>query len=182
VKTGTPHRYEDHVKRDRRRFLRQTVSGSLFLFIGPGIIFRSAAAPADLRFSFFSETEFEIFKAVADRILGPRPDGAPSLTEIAGRADIFLAGEHPEVQDQFHLLLALFDSAVIATLFDLRFSSFLAMSADAQDGYLNDWMRSPLAFRRTAFQGLKRICMSVYYSHPDSWEKIGFDGAYGKYA
>ena len=164
----------------RRRFLRGTIAGTVFLSFGNLSAFARPAADAHPPLQFFDQQEFALFRAIADRIIGPRPDDAPSLDIIAQRADAFLALEHPEIQEQFHLLLTLFDSAWVAMLFDLQWSSFLGMSPDAKDAYLRDWMLSPLAFRRTAFQGLKRLSLSVYYTHADSWRGIGFDGEYGQ--
>lgn len=170
---------EDH-SAERRRFLRRTLAGTLFLSLGKVVpsVAASAGSPPALR--FFDPQEWAVFSAVADRIVGPRKPGAPSLDDIAMRADAFLAGEHLEIQEQFHLLLTLFNSAWIAFLFDLRFSSFLGMNDDDKDAYLTDWMESPLGFRRTAFQGLKRLSLSVYYTHPSSWQAIGFDGEYSR--
>ena len=162
----------------RRRFLRTTAAGTLFLAVGSVSGFAAGTSSHVPPLRFFDPHEFEIFCAVADRIIGHRNNDAPSLDVIAQRADAFLATEHPEIQEQFHLLLSLFNSPWIAFLFDLRWSSFLSMTPDAKDAYLNDWMQSPLPFRRTAFQGLKRLSLSVYYTHPGSWEKIGFDAEY----
>ncbi|MEK6650322.1 MAG: hypothetical protein AABY75_05060, partial [Bacteroidota bacterium] len=90
--------------------------------------------------------------------------------------DNYLAGADPEVQDQFHQLLTVFNSGIAAFLFDFRTSSFLGMSPEERSSYLRDWMESPIGFRRTAFTALKRVAMSTYYSHPSSWASIGFDG------
>ncbi len=177
--TSPLHQVDAPSGHGRRLFLRQTLAGSLFLSLGRPPLRASQQADAPPKpGNFFDAKEFELFRAVADRIAGPRPDTAPSADEIASRADAFLAGDHPEIQEQFHLLLMLFNSAWVAFLFDLRFSSFLAMSDDDKDAYLRDWMESPLAFRRTAFQGLKRLSLSVYYTHPGSWDGVGFDGSY----
>jgi hypothetical protein len=167
----------------RRRFLRTTFLGTIALSVGKGLSFgspRGASREAETggRLLFFDDEEFALFAAIADRIVGPRPEDAPPPAEIARRADVFLAGADPEIREQFHLLLTIMDSAVVAFLFDLRLSSFRHLDPDAQDAFLSDWMTSPLAFRRTAFQALKRVSMSTYYSHPGSWNAIAFDGSY----
>jgi hypothetical protein len=168
----------------RRRFLRQTLFGSALLstasvlppalFAGP----RSDGSREDLR--FLSGEEYLILQSAADRIVGATHDDGPAASEIdvAFRADRFLAGADPEIQEQFHLLLTVLNHPVFTFLFDFRFSAFVNMSGDDQDTYLEDWMTSPLAFRRQAFVGLKRLCMSMYYTDPRSWKAIGYDGVF----
>ena len=132
----------------------------------------------DLR--FFSGDEFRILHAAALRIVGAASDDGPTGAEldVARRADRFLAGADPEIQEQFHLLLTLLNHQFFTFLFDFRFSSFVNMSPEDQDTYLEDWMMSPLPFRRQAFVGLKRLCMSMYYTDPRSWDAIGYDGVF----
>jgi len=169
---------------NRRKFLRQTFLGSIALSsahlfgkpVAPFVVSREVEAQLE----FCSPHEFLILRAVADRIIGDPPPGAPSAGGIqaALRADKFLAAADPEIQNQFHQLLTVFNAPFFTFLFDFRFSSFLNMSKEDQDSYLEDWMTSPLGFRRTAFQGLKRVCLGVFYTDPRSWEEIGFDGEF----
>jgi hypothetical protein len=168
----------------RRRFLRQTLFGSVILSTASFLPVRVSAAAAadgpvgDLR--FFSADEFRILQAAADRIVGATPQDGPTATEVnaALRADEFLAGADPEIQEQFHLLLTVLNHPFFTFLFDFRLSAFVNMSPDDQDTYLEDWMTSPLAFRRQAFVGLKRLCMSMYYTDARSWKAIGYDGLF----
>lgn len=164
----------------RRRFLKQTGFGVAVL--GMSGCLPSGGADPSLpdgirdRLRFCSPTEFLVLKAAAEQIVGPLgAEGQPTFDEITLRADEFLSGAEPEIQEQFHQLLMVFNSAIAAFLFDLRPSSFLAMSAQDRSAYLEDWMASPIGFRRTAFMGLKRICMSVSYTHPGLWPLIGYD-------
>ncbi|MBI5463475.1 MAG: hypothetical protein HY966_00810 [Ignavibacteriales bacterium] len=131
---------------------------------------------------FFSPDEYLILQSAAERIVGPASAGAPSAAEIdvALRADAFLAGADPEIQEQFHLLLTVFNHPVFTFLFDFRFSAFVNMNDDEKDSYIEDWMTSPIAFRRTAFVGLKRLCMSMYYTDARSWPAIGYDGVFAQ--
>ena len=169
-----------HAAPGRRRFLRRTLLGSFALLVGKGLsyAFPTNGRTEDGPLVFFDDQEFKLFAVIADRIVGPRHHDAPTAHEIARRADVFLSGADPDIRDQFHLLLTILGSAAAAFLFDFRMSAFVNLDPSAQDAYLTDWMTSPLAFRRTAFQAIKRVSMSVYYSHPGSWEGIGFDGEY----
>ena len=164
----------------RRKFLRQTLVGAASLSVAnflPSFAAPFVTGEIKNQLRYFSKHEYLIVKAVADRIIG---DGAPSASDVdaALRADVFLSGADPEVQDQFHQLLTAFNNPFFTFLWDFRFGSFVNMSDADKDSYLEDWMTSVLGFRRTGFQALKRITMSVYYTEPHSWQAIGFDSMF----
>ena len=50
------------------------------------------------------------------------------------------------------------------------------MDDKAQDGYFEGWMTSSLGFRRTGFQALKRLSMSMVYTDQRSFGEIGYHG------
>lgn len=164
----------------RRRFLKETLLGVAVLsaarLLPSSLLIAQKQAAGGNPLRYFTGQEFQIAKAVADRLIGPPASGGPKASDVdvAGRADRFLSSADPEIQDQFHLLLAVFNSALAAFLFDFRFSSFLNMNPDQQDSYLDDWMTSRLAFRRTAFQGLKRLSMSMFYTDSHTWSEFGY--------
>ena len=166
----------------RRRFLRQTLFGSAALFVAPLIpakILRKQTArntaPALL---FFTQEEYAVMSAAAARLTG-FPAGAPDsrdTIDAALRADKFLSTEDPEIQDQIHLLLTIFNSPIAALFFSFEFSRFTSMDDKAQDGYFEGWMTSSLGFRRTGFQALKRLSMSMVYTDQRSFGEIGYHG------
>ncbi|MEW6510632.1 MAG: gluconate 2-dehydrogenase subunit 3 family protein [Bacteroidota bacterium] len=168
----------------RRRFLRRTLVGSAVLSTASllpshgSTMTGGGGNPLDLK--FFSTDEYHILRAAAERIVGAHAEDGPTATEInvALRADRFLAAADPEIQEQFHLLLTVMNHPFFTFLFDFRLSAFVNMPAEDQDTYLEDWMTSPLGFRRQAFVGLKRLCMSMYYTDPRSWPGIGYDGVF----
>ena len=168
----------------RRKFLKETLFGAVSLSVGKivpsGMLFAGdlTRVPRDL--VYFSPKEFLIFESAAERLIGAPPPGQPGSAEmgVASRADQFLGGADPEVQEQFHQLLTVFNAPLFAFLFDFRFSSFLSMSPQDKDSYLEDWMTSSLGVRRTGFQALKRICMSMFYTHSRSWKEIGYEGMF----
>lgn len=127
---------------------------------------------------FFSRHEHRLLQAVAERLVGTAGAAPADVIDIAGRADAYLALEDPEIQSQIHLLLAIFGSRLFAFLLDFRFEPFLKMDADAQVSYLEDWMSSPLEFRRTGFVALKRICLSMYYTDSRSFAAVGYEGMF----
>jgi hypothetical protein len=168
----------------RRRFLRKSTSGVILLAAARFIPGASASAesageiPGPLR--FFSANEYRVLQVASRRLIGPAPPEFPqgSGIDVALRADTFLSEEDPEIQDQFHLLLTLFSSALFAFLFDFRFRRFLDMPPDDQDSYLMDWMTSGIEIRRKGFIALKRLCLSMYYTDSRSWPEIRYEGMF----
>jgi hypothetical protein len=173
----------------RRRFLKQTTSGLIFLtlarYIPAAAIARESmdeppvepGEKAPLR--YFSAHEYRVVRAASARLVGPSDPETARVEAIdaALRADLFLAGEEPEIQSQIHLLLTVFSSTLFAFLFDLRMRQFLDMSVEEQDAWLGDWMTSRLAFRRKGFIALKRLCLSMYYTDTRSWSQLRYDGS-----
>ena len=174
----------------RRRFLRQTVLGAAALLAARALPSGFAAAqghgadsatgpgagPDGPALKFFSPEEYRVFSAAAARLTGhPAAPGGTSI-DSALRADAFLSTEDPEIQDQIHLLLTIFNSVFTAIFLSFTFSRFTGMDGGAQDRYIEGWMTSTFAFRRTAFQALKRLSMSMYYTDERAWEEIGYHG------
>jgi hypothetical protein len=168
----------------RRKFLKETLSGVVFLsaakLIPANLMFASEQDQVPGHLLFFSPKEYLIFEAVAERIIGPATPGQVRTKDVgvAVRADQFLAGADPEVQGQIHQLLSVFNAPLFTFLFDFRMSSFLNMSPVDKDSYLEDWMTSSLGFRRTGFQALKRVSMSMFYTDNRTWKEIGYDGMF----
>ncbi len=176
---STQHGPQAHT--DRRRFLKRSAFGVVALGAGsflPGCADPAEGVPFEIRqrLLFASPGEFLILRAAAETFIDLPTEGGPlASSDVAVRMDHYLGGADPEVQEQFHQLLTVFNSGITAFLFDLRTSSFVGMSIEDRATYVRDWMESPIGFRRTAFQALKRVAMSSYYSHPASWPTIGFD-------
>jgi hypothetical protein len=168
----------------RRKFLKQTLSGVVVLaaakLLPADVLFADELGKVPKDLSYFSPKEFQIFAAAAERLIGPASSGEASVrdVDVASRADRFLAGADPEVQEQVHQLLSVFNAPLFAFLFDFRTSSFLNMSAADKDSYLEDWMTSKFGFRRSGFQALKRVSMSMFYTDSRSWKEIGYDGMF----
>ena len=165
----------------RRRFLRQTLLGSLILTSSRtfGVSHTSLAgdeAPGSLE--YFSPYEFSIMKSATARIVGLDSESPLSPDDVATRVDKYLSSADPEIQEQFHQLLTVFNAPFFTFLFDWRLSSFVNMSSEDQDSYLEDWMTSNFEFRRTGFQALKRVCVSMYYTDARSWPEIGYEGMF----
>jgi len=166
----------------RRRFLKQSAFGALALSASKLLPNVGADTPISpeirAQLLYFSPKEYAIVEAVGNRMVGIVNDSSPDASQlnVALRADKFLSTSDPEIQSQFHQLLTVFNAPLFTFLFDFRFSSFINMKPEDQDSYLEDWMTSVLAFRRTGFQALKRTSLSMFYTEPQSWKEIGFEG------
>ena len=168
----------------RRTFLKETAFGAFALGAArwvPGYT-TSPVLPEETarQLEYFSPHEYQIIEAVAERLIGA-PEGTgvgASQIDVAMRADKFLSTADPEIQEQFHQLLTAFNAPLFTFLFDFRFSSFLNMTPDDKDSYIEDWMTSVLGFRRQGFQAFKRVCMSMFYTHSRTWAETGFDGVF----
>jgi hypothetical protein len=168
----------------RRRFLRRTLFGVAALSAARLLpsAYTHAGVPQTVsdQLTWFSEKEYLVVSAVSARLTGhAAPGSSPDKgIDVALRADRFLATEDPEIQEQIHLLLTLFNSAFVAAVLEFKFSSFLDMGPEEKDEYLEGWMTSGISFRRTAFQALKRLCMSMHYTDARSSEEIGYHGMF----
>jgi len=171
----------DHTM-DRRRFLRQTCFGTAALFVSPALhsrtIFAQIAPENAGQLLFFSKEEYLVVSAAGARLTGhlPGEPGSGQTVDAALRADRFLSTEDPEIQEQIHLLLTNFNSPIASFVFSFKFTGFLSMDPAGQDSYLEGWMTSSLGFRRTGFQAIKRLSMSMHYTDARSWEEIGYHG------
>jgi hypothetical protein len=167
-------------KLTRRRFLKRTLMGSGALFVSQFVPIGCSTkeAPFNIKLEFFTPEEFTVMQAIAGRIIVKiTPDDVDSDdVQLANQIDKFLYTLDPEIQAQFKQLLVVFNSALFAFIFDFKFSSFTDMTTEEQDKYLEDWMTSKYTFRRTAFQGLKRLCMNIFYADSRSWKAIKYEG------
>ncbi len=165
----TPH--------SRRTFLRRTLLGSVALSLAPLIPERAAATLAQRDESgFFTPQEATVLAGIARAFIPSDTEGIPDPVElgVVERIGGLLSRAHPANQDQFRLLLHLFER--LPLLFAGTFTPFSAMPAVQQRAYLAGWGESRLAFRRMAFQALKNLVMLTYYSRDEVWTSIGYDG------
>jgi len=179
----------------RRGFLKKTIGGAALLLA-------AGAVPLALRktqlrtpkrpLRFFTEAEYSVFAAVADRVLArgaaqvPRelervlasraPAPSPAELDVAGKADAFLAPIDAASAKELKQLLALFDNALFSLLTGGPPRPFTRMTAAEQDAHLERWATSRMAVRRTGFQALKRLSAAVYYGSPETYGSVGYPG------
>jgi hypothetical protein len=124
--------------------------------------------PARLR--FFSPEEYAVFQTLAAVMLGL--DRSP--VDVAAEADRLIAEMDPSVQQDIHWILRIFEHGT--HLFDLKGKRFTRLSRAEQERYLEGWMKSSLGARRIVFRALKLVCALGYYTLPQTWMEIGYDG------
>ncbi|MDP3938447.1 MAG: gluconate 2-dehydrogenase subunit 3 family protein [Deltaproteobacteria bacterium] len=165
------------VEVNRRNFLKGTLAGSILL-AGSGLLpagcARYEAPGAELK--VFSEKEYAVMKAAADALVGHGGEGAPSATEagVAAQFDAQLAFAPEEVRTQVKQMLQIFEHGTQVFFFSIK--RFTELSPEQQDSYIETWMESGIAFRKTVFTAMRRISFAIYYATPAVWSSIDYDG------
>jgi hypothetical protein len=133
----------------------------------------AGAAPGE---RFFDDAETEILTQLMERIVDTGLPEAPRVRETRAVAtvDTLCRGLDPSVSGVLPLALSLVEWSPL--LFDLRLSRFTKLPAAEQDATLRSWMTSRLELRRTAFLGLRNLCFMGWYSQPEVWPLIGYQG------
>jgi hypothetical protein len=159
----------------RRGFLRLAGATAALGALGQlrELPLRAAPPGAD---PFFDAGETEILTQLAERILDTGEPAAPRVRDTATVAaiDALCAQLDPELAGQLPLALRLFEWG--PWIFDWTPARFTRMDPAQQDASLQAWATSRLALRRQAFQGVRNLCLFGYYSQPEVWPAIGYQG------
>jgi len=162
----------------RRGFLRLAGATAAFSALAQLRVLPAAATAgeAGTERRFFDEAETEILTQVMQRMVETGLPDAPRVrdTRAVATVDAVCRGLDPAVSGVLPLALLLFEWG--PPLFDLRFARFTTLGPDEQDASLRSWMTSRLALRRTAFLGVRNLCFLGWYSQPETWSLIGYQG------
>jgi len=161
----------------RRGFLRLAGSAAAFTALAQLRAVPAAPQPgADAGERFFDPHQTEILSQIAERMVETGDPVAPRLRDTAALATIdgLCRQLDPALTGQLSLALVLFEYGPF--LFDFTFSRFSRMSDEHKDASLTAWMTSRLGIRRLAFTALRNLCMLGYYSQPETWDMIGYQG------
>jgi len=161
----------------RRGFLRLAGATAAFSALAQLRVLPAAAAcAADAGDRFFDDSETEILTQLMQRMVETGLEGAPRVrdTRAVATVDAVCRGLDPAVSGLLPLALRLVEWGPL--LFELRPARFTGLSPDEQDASLRGWMTSRLQLRRTAFLGLRNLCFLGWYSQPESWGLIGYQG------
>jgi hypothetical protein len=167
-----------HLATHRRGFLRLAGATTAFTALAqlralpPAARAAEATAPA----AGFDATETEILTQIVERMVETGAPAAPRVRDTAAVPTIAALCRQldPGVVGQLSLALRLFEYGPI--LFDFTFARFSQMTPEQRDASLECWMRSRLAIRRMAFLALRNLAMLGYWSQPETWPLIGYQG------
>lgn len=192
----------------RRGLLKKTLGGAVLLTAAGAVPLalrrtRLREVARGGRLLFFTQAEYSVWAAIAERILARDPTGAteehgggPPLAsaasveasgkranapavadvDVAGKADVFLAPLDPASAKDLKQLLALFDNALFSVLTGGPAAPFTQQSPEEQDAQLRAWQTSRLAIRRTGYQAMKRLCCAIYFGSPETFASVGYPG------
>ncbi len=142
-----------------------------------------AAVPAAARASLppakaqFGDDDLAVLLALARCLYGPGADALAlrtSLPETLGFLD-------EAQQELLAMLPGLFDVLSRALVPTLR--PFVELSEADQAAALDDWLQSPVAFRRQIGQSLRQLVLAHCYTDPAVYDSIGYPGAWvGRHA
>ena len=101
------------------------------------------------------------------------PDGAP-FDQVAGDVDQFLAGSDPVLGGQLVLALTVLEHS--ADLGPLSFRRFSRLDRVERTAVLEAWRTSSVGLRRQIADAVRRLALFSWYTRPDAWARIGYDG------
>jgi hypothetical protein len=170
------HGLARRLRATRRGFLRLASTSAALTALAQIRVLPAPAAAEPPRDRFFDAGETEILTQIVERMVDSGEPGAPAVRETRSVAtiDALCRRLDPGISGTLPLALRLFDYGPI--LFDLSFSRFSRMSDEQKDASLDAWLTSRLALRRTAFLALRNLAFLGYYSQPETWPLIGYQG------
>jgi hypothetical protein len=160
----------------RRGFLRASALTGAALICGGTFAgcLRDERSVIDEHPEVLSRGELATLAAVADRVI-TTAEGTPTAREArtARRIDRELTFNEGTLVGDVRAALALIE---YGPFLDLHLRPFTRLDAAAQDAYLRACAESSWALRRSAFSGLRFLCLFFYYSDDRTWRSIGYGG------
>ena len=136
----------------------------------------ACAAATDPSGRFFDASETEILTLLMERITDSGLPEAPRVrdTRAVATVDALCRGLDPAISGVLPLALRLFEWGPL--LFEGRLARFGSLSPAEQDASLRGWLTSRFELRRLAFLGVRNLCFMGWYSQPEVWPLIGYQG------
>jgi choline dehydrogenase-like flavoprotein len=114
--------------------------------------------------------------ALCRRIVPLPGEPDPSAVRLARAVEVRLGTVDPEKAKHVTDLLRLMGAPAAGLLNAWRPRGFPELSPDRQDAWLRGWETSRIPLLRTAFQAIRRLILSTYYSDPANLAAIGYAG------
>ena len=165
---------------ERRAFLRLagTLAAAGFVPAGCAGVPERWRLPADASLAVLSPRGYATFTAAAARVVGPT--GAALIerraVDVGQEADRLLA-RAPALASPLAQALAVLEFGVWPLVRKLR--PFTALDGPAQDGVLDDLMRSRLELKRQLFGAVRGLALLAFYGTPASRAVSGYPGPFG---
>jgi hypothetical protein len=164
----------------RRFFIKKSLLGigvmTLGGFLSPGTARKTEPVFKHGELHFFDNEESEVVSLIVRSLISAKYASPEDIRDVVIRLDRYFEEAYPEDQSEFRRLLVVFNNPIFVLFFSGYLKSFTSMSDIQREEYLYSWMTSAWGFRRTAFQALKRLCMSMHYTRDSSWRHIGYAG------
>ena len=108
-------------------------------------------------------------------VLKPRKPGfdPPIEDEMLEVVDDFIS--HLPSHMKLLLPLGLYLLEYGTLIFVPSLKPFSKMSLEKREKYMLSWTESKMALRRDLIKGIKAICMTGFYAHPEIMKHIGYD-------
>jgi hypothetical protein len=160
----------------RRGFLRLAGAATAMTALAQLRALPPTARAVEAGAGTFDAMETEILTQIVERMVETGETDAPRVRDTAAVPTIAALCQRldPGVVGQLSIALRLFEYGPI--LFDFTFARFSRMTPEQQDVSLECWMRSRLSLRRQAFMALRNLSMLGYWSQPETWPLIGYQG------
>lgn len=167
----------------RRGCLKVGALGSVALLAGAGVwLFRAKSKleprieKLSSRLRVLNAEELQVLDAAVQRLLRSEKDVFPDprTLEIALRMDASLADTSAEDQKNFKRLVRFLER--VAPWLSGQLSPFTRLDGQGQDQVLHRMMTSRVDGLRGGFEALKTLAALAYFSQPETWSKLGYDG------
>jgi hypothetical protein len=160
----------------RRGFLRLAgATAALSALAQLRVLPAAALSPAPAG-RFFDDEQTEILTQLMESMVESGLGDAPRVrdTRAVATVDALCSGLDPAITGVLPFALLLVEWSPV--VFDWRPSRFTKLDAAAKEESLRGWSTSRLALRRTAFLALRNLCFMGWYSQPEVWRMIGYQG------
>lgn len=158
----------------RRGFLKVgLVGGGLVALAGAGLAVLPGDRSVRPRGPLYNlnEAQFAVLVALAARVLA-RTTADP--LSVAHAVDATLRHAPPEVAADLATALSLLDNALVCVLTGRKPVPFTQLDEAGQEAALYSWRDSRLALLRSAYQGLRKLCLAAHYAVPANAAAVGY--------
>jgi hypothetical protein len=116
----------------------------------------------------------QILRALIDVVKPRKPGFDPPIEEhMVEFLDNFYSYFPLHLKLLFPMGLLLLEYGTI--IFHGSIRPFSRLPADQKEAYVKGWINSKLMIRRDLIKGVKGVCLTAFYSHPDAMAHIGYD-------